>query len=263
MLGHSPNVKSDQDYYVSKYSLAALTPNHVLSQFTRSKRRNLILGISVSLALLYLATLDPKLELSSILFIKFSEPLRDLNPVFWMMAIFIAYFELSFLFDFYSDIKRIMVSIDGLRFYRIVPRSDWVRKTDQFDFGDREECVIRLKGLNPDAAIGDKRVEVETGVTVLVSDLYLTKSMSKRAEWAVRLRKMEAGGTSGQSTWNVISDEAMTSEESTYITKARSEWSKKVMKRYRKKLYGSLLWWYEIFLPLVVGLMTLVYLLKT
>jgi hypothetical protein len=257
LVGNSPNVASAEELYISTYSLDALTPNHVLTQFSRAKRRNLILGISISLAFLYLANSVTNLEISSVLFIKFSEPLSDLKPIIWMMAIFIAYFELSFLFDFYSDMKRVMVKIDGLRFYTTGALDDWVRGTEQFDFDDRDNEVIRLKGLNSDAAIGDRRIEVETVLPFQVSDLFLVKNIRKRAEWAVRLRKWEVSGT-----WNVISGGALTAEESTYLTKAQEDWSKKVMKTYRKKVYLSLLWWYEIFIPLFVGMATLLFILN-
>lgn len=257
MFGNSPHVPSDKDLYVPIYGIDAFTPNHVLSQFTRTKRRNLILGISVSFAFLYLVALDPKLELSSILFIRFSEPLSDLRPIFGMMAIFILYFELSFLVDFYSDLKRSMVKIHGLRFYNVENSPNWVRSIDQFDFCERNRDVVRLVGLSPDGTIGERRIEVETKVTFQVSELFLSK-IHERANWAVRLRKLQEGSTPEKATWNQIDDAAMTIEESAYLTWARSEWSKKVMCEYRKEVYLGFLWWYQIFLPLITGMAALV-----
>ena len=248
------------DRGLNKTDLVSFTPDKVLSSHTRLRRRNLITGIFFSLSILYLGFSYPDLQIKSILFVQFDKPIDDPSPILFILAAYLAYFWVSFLFDFYSDLMQQTVGIRGIRPYKVNLGDESLEQgRDTFLLSELDagiKCLIKTDKYQN--IVEDKILNVNTSESFHVKDIYLG---TVRTNFHDRVAVRQFSDNGKDKNYHAVEDKDLAKKDKELILKLKKDWVELVTKKYKAHVHSSFLWWFEIAAPVLLGLITFILLI--
>lgn len=258
---YNPNAPSSS---IRNGSIDAFSPSSLFSDSTRARRRNFYASIFLSFCFIVFKVNYPNVALSSILIFRFDTPVpvRNLGPIAALLAAHLTYALISFLVELFSHMKREKLSFTGIKLgFESTKGNDEDNFSLFLESDPISTCEAPSTYLYDLENDGKIVLMIKTRPVIQVSRLFLTRKFIVDPNH-LTLHKLEKEKPPKQRLYHKrINDGDDHETEYIYYTSLAEKYRSEILCSFRRHVYSSFVWWYEVLLPIVLSIFIVFYFL--